>query len=148
MNEKNKENNTLAALLDEPENIVGEYDNRHAEEKSAEKYSRKKNGIVILFSIMFSTLLGAGITLSFISNEKKIEPDIPEVNNFDEFKRGRISGSLRSAMNSVGNNENEIDTSVIKPQQKKAKINFNQDGKNKQKDAEIQIGRASCRERE
>jgi len=137
MNENNKENNVLNLLLDESETVEKKPDNHAEEEKGTEKYNRKKNGIVILFVVMFSTLLGTGLALSLISKEKKIEPDTPEINNFDEFKRGRISGSLKSAMNTNEKKEEEIDLPVIKPEKEKIRINNYQGGKNRLKDEEI-----------
>lgn len=137
MDENNKENNALASLLDETEKILFECDNLTAEEKSVKQHNRKKNGIVILFSVMFSTLLGAGIALSFVNKEKSVEPVVPEVKNFDEFKRGRISGSLRSAMNKNEKNEEELELPVVKPEKEKVRINNYQGGKNRIKDEEI-----------
>ncbi len=137
MNENNKENNVLNLLLDESETVEKKPDNHVEEEKGTEKYNRKKNGIAILFVVMFSTLLGAGLALSLISKEKKIEPDTPEINNFDEFKRGRISGSLKSAMNTNEKKEKEIDLPVIKPEKEKVRINNYQGGRNRLKDEEI-----------
>jgi len=137
MSEKNKENNALNILLDETENIGSECDNHTAEEKSVYRHNRKKNGIVILFSIMFSALLGAGIALSFVNKEKSIEESAPEINNFDEFKRGRISGSLRSAMNTNEKKEDKLELPAVKTDTEKVRINNYQGGKNRIKDEEI-----------
>lgn len=137
MNEKNKENSVLNLLLDESETVEKKLDSHVEEEISTEKYNRKRSDIVILFSIMFSTLLGAGIALSFVNKEKSIEKNVPQVDSFDEFKRGRISGSLRSAMNKNEKKEVEIKQPEFKPEEKKKRKTFHQGGKNRLKDEEI-----------
>jgi len=137
MDKNSKENNILNILLEESERTEKNDENSKLEEKIFEKHTSGKKGMLFLFAIMFSALFGAGIALSLISKEKKIEPDAPEINNFDEFKRGRISGSLRSAMNSTETKETELELPVVKPEKEKVRINNYQGGKNRIKDEEI-----------
>ncbi|HSW59753.1 MAG TPA: hypothetical protein VLJ60_03085, partial [bacterium] len=138
MNNKNKENNILLTLLDEDQDIKNNSENHIAEEKIMEKHRSGRNNMAVIFIIMSLALLGAGIALSFIPKDKnETATTHPEINNFDEFKRGRISGSLKSAMNTNEKKEEEIDLPVVKPEKEKVRINNYQGGKNRLKDEEI-----------
>jgi hypothetical protein len=137
MNKNSKENNILNILLEEAEKTEKNDENSKLEEKIFEKHTSGKKGMMFLFAIMFSALLGAGIAFSLISKNQNTESDTPEINNFDEFKRGRISGSLRSAMNKNEKNEVAVEMPVVKPKEEKAATKSYQGGKNRIKDEEI-----------
>lgn len=138
MEEKNKENNLLSLLENYEEQKPDPKESEVFEKKILEKHETGRKKISALFIIMFSALLGSGIAISFVSDKKeKNLSDIPEINNFDEFSKGRISGSLRSAMNVVENKELNDNAAPVEIKEKAPSRTLSKHSGNFKKDEEI-----------
>lgn len=103
MEKKTKENNSgLLCLLDENDSDENNStSNEIIEQQSFLKQKKKKNGMMVLFIVMFSALFGAGLAVTLLSekSEKTDERSEQRGIDYEEFTKGRLTGSLKLAMN-------------------------------------------------
>lgn len=140
MENKSQKENLLEMLLDESSNAHKTEETAYKEEEIFKKHEPKRKNIALVFAMMLSTLTGAGIVFSFTSGgTKKPDYEISETKNFDEFKKGRISGDLKSAMNKE--EKKTIEPPPVEmassPVAVKPKPKMSSGGKNRIKDEEI-----------
>lgn len=142
MKEEKADNNLrLAQLLEVDDKLVVKASGNDLEKQSDfGKYQRKRKGLLGFFILMFSSLFLIGTGFSFIQkNSSRADTDEEDikVNDFEEYKKGKLSGSISSAMNDTKKAdlieskpllENMPSSNIVK---KTAK------GKNYQKDEEI-----------
>jgi len=126
-----KEKNLLH-LLDEEEN---EIETENSNPKPEIKDNPQKRSVLMVLSVLFVFLIFAGITSQMFSGEKTKKKKSQEIAmDFDKYRRGRLTGDIRSAMNTPEKDE-EFKEEPVK--RKKVKRKVPTFGKNAQKDADI-----------
>lgn len=142
MNEEKKINGQeLEKILEEHSDlIIPEDSSVFYEHESLEKNKKKKKGLLGFFVFMFGVLFLFGIAFSYISEkfgEKTGETKNDPINDFEELKKGRLSGSVSSAMNNSPKNELKEPIAQIEKKREPTKPAHISKGKNFLKDEEI-----------
>jgi len=125
-----KEKNMLH-LLDEDE-----IESQPSEQPPSLKENHQKRSIIVVLSVLIIFLVLVGIASQMFSGKKPQKKKSHEIAmDFDKYRRGRLTGDIRSAMNTPERNENLRDKPV--KEKKKPKRKIQTFGKNAQKDADI-----------
>lgn len=110
----------------------------HSDDKSVfQKYSRKRKTIMLLLISMLFFLFLTGFIISEFDQKKQRYQEDNMFNDFDEFKKGKLTGGILSAMNDkINSRSDELDPKPVKSVEKK-KEKVIKKGKNYEKDEEI-----------
>jgi len=137
--DKIKNNQRLAQLLEMDDNQVVKPSPIDFEKQSDfEKYRRKKKGLLSFFIVMFLLLFFIGMAFSFIQrNSGRKNSDNIKIEDFDEYKKGKLSGSISSAMNDIKKVDLIESKPVIENMPPGNTVRKPGKGKNYQKDEEI-----------
>jgi hypothetical protein len=139
--EKSQNNQRLARLLEVDDKLVVKTSGSDFEKQSDfEKYKRKRRGLLGFFILMFSLLFLIGTGFSFIQkNSSKADPDGEDIkiNDFEEYKKGKLSGSISSAMNEKEKEELIESKPALENMPSEKTVKKTAKGKNYQKDEEI-----------
>lgn len=126
-----KEKNKLYLLDEEEKTLEPLYSDQQPESRD----NPQKRGIIVVFSVFLVFLVLAGVTSQLFSGKKPQKKKTPEVAmDFDKYRRGRLTGDIRSAMNTPKKDEEFKEEAVKKEKPKRKAPVF---GKNALKDADI-----------
>jgi len=127
-----KEKNMLH-LLDEEEKIP---EQKHSTPQPEPKNNPQKKSVIIVLSVLIVFLILTGAISQIFNTKKPKRKKAPEIAmDFEKYRRGRLTGDIRSAMNRPQKDEVLQDKPL--PRKKKTKRKAPTFGKNALKDADI-----------
>ena len=110
----------------------------HSEDKAVfQKYAKKRRTMTALFVFMFVILFMAGFLVSDFKRNNDKYQDVEKINDFDEYKKGKLSGGILSAMNDVKKSELAESAPESVPANQKKQSKLIKKGKNFELDTEI-----------
>lgn len=110
----------------------------HSEDKAVfQKYAKKRRTMTVLFIFMVTVLFMAGFQFSSFGNKKDKYQEVKEISDFEEYKKGRLSGGILSAMNDAKKSELAESQPSSAPADEKRQQKLIKKGKNYEKDSEI-----------